>query len=97
MLERTIRMPIWGAGTDKMYGWQKDGLGKLGIGLPKQLLKSVSFIRVKVLTGSVAEIEVDTAEALNYALKYNAFQTVKGGLELAIFPVFPFAFTRRGD
>lgn len=84
-------MPVWGAGTPKMFGWQDDGFGRMGVGIREDLLHKNDNLFIEFENGgSVKSVEVDCKRAIELSEMYNAYKFLMGGIKVLIFPVFAF-------
>lgn len=80
MKEIKIRTPFYGAGSDKQYGWAKDGYHIYGIGLKVEDIKNHEYLSVE-FEGEKYLLKCE--EIKSFTRHYKSFYTAKG-VQLAV-------------
>ncbi len=70
----TIRKPFFGAGSLKQYGWVRDGLDIVGVGIDVDILNNYDSLDIIVDNN---KYRVSTERAREFVKKYNSFYYVR--------------------
>ena len=79
----TIRQPFYGAGSDKMYGWSKDGYDIWGIGIESSIFENYDSLNIIIGENTY---RVSTDKAYDFVQKYNSWYKPKNyNLRIGVF------------
>jgi hypothetical protein len=78
-----IRKPYYGAGSEKSFGWVKDGFDIWGIGVKVEYVTGYDSLDIK-LDGKI--YRVSTVKIKEFVARYNSYYNIDNyGVQLAVF------------